>query len=1015
MYKLLSRRLILFCWCLFASVVAIAQNTLTGVVTDEESNPLPGVTVRLFKAKSKTVTDQRGQFVLKGSWAKGEKVEFSFVGFASRTYKLNGQTRLDVVLKESATDIGEVVVTAKTNINAIDLRGKAGVVENVDMDRVESKPMIDFALSLQGQVPGLVVVNTGELGSRPEIRIRGNSSLRKGNSTNEPLYVLDGQVISSDVFYNLNPTDIKSIKVLKNAAACALYGVKAANGVLEIASQRGYQGKPTISYSTNIGVTTRGRRGIRMMDSEEKLELERLMQNPEAPGYLYSADYYNKYYAGAPDLAQMISDGAARLDSLRRINTDWFGELLRNNVYHRHSLSIRGGNGTTAYYVSGNYSYQGGRIEGNDKQRMGLRLNLDQRIGSMGYLMVSVDGGYAKTNTPNGTSSSPTALVYELNPYEQKHGRLWSYPGQTYDDLMHQYSANAEDKRAGASASLTLTPLKGLDVAAIAGVDFLLGEGSQFTPSTAYSETHGGVPELARGIYSQFKNTTTNITSNVRVTYNHVFGEKHDLTVGANMDYYRTNTSNQLMRGYGVGTINSPAAINQSLSGTRQPYVSATRDKMAQIGFGGVAGYSYDSTYDLYATLKADASSVLPSDKRWNTAWAVGLGWTPTNYDFLKTSKWLTHLNLKASYGQTANLNGVSVSQTVASFQYGTTSYENRRPLDFVSLYNKDLVPEQNISTDLGVSFELWKRLSVDVNWYDRKTKQALLDVPIPSSTGFTTLKRNIGVLQNRGVEIGVNAKLLDDAAWRWSIGTTLAYNENKVLDLYFADRFYSYEEALVPDYEIGKSYDMLYGPVSLGINPMTGYPVFLDGNGEEKQATKPLTKDDVVALGHLTPPYTGTISMNLGYGTLDLDVDFYYVHGGVQRYNYTYVRNRDNATRNAVAGQTEKMWFRQGDENKTYWTPFYTSAIAEENIALYPNSKTIGKSDYLKLAMVSLRYRLPSSWTQRHLPFLQYCTVGLQGSNLYTWTNYDESDPESGQLAGTTQPVFTLNLNVTF
>ena len=481
------------------------------------------------------------------------------------------------------------------------------------------------------------------------------------------------------------------------------------------------------------------------------------------------------------------------------------------------------------------------------------------------------------------------------------------------------------------------------------------------------------------------------------------------------MDYYRTNTSNQLMRGYGVGTINSPAAINQSLSGTRQPYVSATRDKMAQIGFGGVAGYSYDSTYDLYATLKADASSVLPSDKRWNTAWAVGLGWTPTNYDFLKTSKWLTHLNLKASYGQTANLNGVSVSQTVASFQYGTTSYENRRPLDFVSLYNKDLVPEQNISTDLGVSFELWKRLSVDVNWYNRKTKQALLDVPIPSSTGFTTLKRNIGVLQNRGVEIGVNAKLLDDAAWRWSIGTTLAYNENKVLDLYFADRFYSYEEALVPDYEIGKSYDMLYGPVSLGINPMTGYPVFLDGNGEEKQATKPLTKDDVVALGHLTPPYTGTISMNLGYGTLDLDVDFYYVHGGVQRYNYTYVRNRDNVTSNAVAGQTEKMWFRQGDENKTYWTPFYTSAIAEENIALYPNSKTIGKSDYLKLSMVSLRYRLPSSWTQRHLPFLQYCTVGLQGSNLYTWTSYDESDPESGQLAGTTQPVFTLNLNVTF
>ena len=187
-------------------------------------------------------------------------------------------------------------------------------------------------------------------------------------------------------------------------------------------------------------------------------------------------------------------------------------------------------------------------------------------------------------------------------------------------------------------------------------MDFLLGEGSQFTPSTAYSETHGGIPELARGIYSQYKNTTTNTTSNIRATYNRTFSEKHDLTIGANMDYYRTHTSNQLIRGYGVGTINSPAAINQSLSGNRQPYVNATRDEMAQIGFGGVFGYSYDNTYDLYGTIKADASSVLPSDKRWNTAWAVGIGWTPTCYAFLKDSKWLTHLNLKMGYGQTANL-----------------------------------------------------------------------------------------------------------------------------------------------------------------------------------------------------------------------------------------------------------------------------------------------------------------------------------------------------------------------
>lgn len=264
----------------------------------------------------------------------------------------------------------------------------------------------------------------------------------------------------------------------------------------------------------------------------------------------------------------------------------------------------------------------------------------------------------------------------------------------------------------------------------------------------------------------------------------------------------------------------------------------------------------------------------------------MGIGWTPSNYGFLKGNKVLTQLNLKASYGVTANLNGVSVSSTVASFKYSTSSYENQRPLEFVSLYNSDLVPEQNKNLDMGISFGLWNRLSFDLCWYDRKTEDALLDVPIPSSTGYTTLMRNIGVLQNKGVEINFNAKILDSYDWHCSIGGNLAYNNNKVLNLYYTDKIYSTEDALVPDYEVGKSYDILYGPKSLGINPLTGYPVFSTPSGE-KQATEVLTKDDVVALGHMTPPYTGSLYLSCTYKTLELDMDFYYVHGGIQRFNF--------------------------------------------------------------------------------------------------------------------------------
>lgn len=995
-------------------ILLVAQKKVEGNVVDTQRNALPGVAVRIVDAKLGTVTDIDGNYQLVGVY-NGAVIEFSFLGMNTKTIKYKGEKVIDVVLTEDETQLDEVVVSAKTNINEIDIRARSGVVQSIDVKRVEEKPMIDMGLALQGSVPGLSVINTGDLGSVPEIRIRGNSSLRKGNATNEPLYVMDGQVITAETFYNLNASDIQDIKVLKDAAACALYGVKAANGVLEITSKRGYEGKTSVNYNMNIGVTARGRRGIEMMSSAEKLELERLIQNPETPGYRYSADYYNRFHANDPNLSNLIAAGALKLDSMRNINTDWFDELLHTSLYQKHNLSVKGGSGETSYYISANYTQQGGRIPGNDKNRMSLRLNLDQRLGKIGYLMLSVNGGHSKTNTPNGTTNDPASLVYDLNPYEQKVGELWSNPGRTYSDLMNQYSEVGTDTDAGATASITITPVSGLDIAAVGGVNFLLAENQQFTPSTAYSETHSGIPEEERGIYSKSKLSTINLSSNVRITYSKTFAEKHDFTIGANTDYYMTSSDNVLMRGYGVGTINSAAAINQSLQGNRQPYVSGLRDKSAQIGIGVVGGYTYDGTYDLFATYKLDASSVLPADKRWNSAWAVGAGWTPSQYKFFKRQRVLTGLNLKASYGYMANLNGVSISSTVASFAYSTSKYETQRPLDLLSLYNSDLRPEQTKSVDAGLSLEFFKRLTIDANWYNRKTEDALLDVPIPASTGYTSLKRNIGSLQNQGVELSVNAKVVDLYNWTFIVGANMAYNKNKVLDLYYTDKIYTSDESIVPDYEVGKSYDMLYGPYSLGINPLTGYPVFLLPDGTEKQATEPLKAEDVIALGYSTPPYTGSFKFTLTYRSFDLDVDFYYALGGIQRYNYSYVRTKDDIHKNAVAGQTENMWFRPGDQDKLYPTPFYTSTTAENNISLYPNSLTVGSSDYLRLSLISLRYRVPPKWLAQHIKFVKYANFAFQASNIFTWTKYSESDPESGTLAGTLQPVYTINMSLTF
>lgn len=988
---------------------------LSGQVTDSFNEPLPGAAVFVRgHIKDGTSTDINGYFSLELPDGKKVIIEASYLGMKPYAVEYTGQKEIHIEMEYDANLMESAVVTGKQNINDLDIRAKAGVINSVDMDRLQDRPVMDLSLSLQGTAPGLIVTNRGDLGTKPEIRIRGNSSFRKGDVANEPLYVLDGQVISSDAFMTLNPLDIADIKILKDAVACALYGTKAANGVLEITSVRGTNGDTMVTYDFNGGVTFRGRRGVQMMQTDEKLELERRLKNVEAPGYRYSADYYNRFYSRDPDLEQMIAEGKAVLDKLRQTNTDWFKELLRNDFYQRHNLSVRGGNNKTSYYASANYSYQGGQVPGNDVNRFTGRMSLDQAVGNKGLVSLSVSGGYSKANSPNGSTYSPTSLIYELNPYESKtSGELWSYPNRSYEDLVYQFDRTSTEKRFGTTASLNLEPIQGLTIGAVAGLDFVLSESLEFTPSTAYEEQRSGAPKNELGKISKSKNTNANVTTNVRVTWNRTFG-KHDVTVGANTDYYWDNMDNMSVTGYGVGQLKSMAAINQSIEGNRKVSTSNFREKTAQLGIGLLGGYCYDGIYDIFGTYKADASSILPKDKRWNAAWAVGAGWNVKGYAFMEDWAPISALRFKASYGRTASLAGVSPSLTVGTFSYLEDSYGDIRLLELMALYNDTLRPEQTVTTEAGVSLGLFNRVTLDLGWYDRRTEDALLDVPIPASNGFTTLKRNIGVLSNSGVEASFNAKLIDRNDFRFNLRMSLAYNRNKVIDLYDGDRLYTSEDTIIPDYEVGQAYDMIYGPVSLGLDPMSGLPVFKGADGREIQATEKLTREDMVALGHSVPPFNGTINLSFTYKQLEFDADFYYVFGGIKAYAYAYVRDSDDANRNAVRGQVENMWFQKGDENKIYHTPFYSSS-AIENLTMWANSRSVGSSDYLRLSMLSLRYRFPHSFIRKLGGVVKYGNVAIQASNLFTLTRYKESDPESGSFVGAQQPILTFNLSLSF
>lgn len=990
--------------------------TLSGLITDIDGEPLPGAIVSVQGTAYACSTNAEGKYTLKGHLRKGHVIRVSFLGMEPVEVTYDNQPKLDFTLAPAVNNLNEVVVTANPNINNIDIRARSGVVQTVDMKRLNEKPMTDISLALQGAVPGLIITNTGELGSKPQIRIRGNQSLRVGDSANEPLFVLDGKVISSDAFRTLNPQDIKAIKVLKDAAACALYGIKAANGVIEITTKRGSTfGNVDVTYSLGMGVTLKGRRGVKVMRSDEKLELERLMMNEATPGYRYSEDYFRRRFPDSPDLDAMIASGKLVLDSLRAINTDWFGELMRMAFYQNHNLSVRGGSDKSSYFVSANIATQGGQVKGNSTLRGTLRMGIDVALGKLGYFTMTMDGAYTENKTPNGSTFSPASLIYNLNPYETKSGnQLWSYPNRTYSDLMYQYQSNTTDKRGGASASVNLKPFDDLEISAVAGVDYMVAEGTQLTPASSYSEQQSGFGPEALGKLNKDKNTLLNFSYNVRALYTKIFHDVHNLTLSLNHDYYLTSTDNLGITGYGVGNHASASLINQSLTGARKPAVSSFKEKVAQLGYGAVAGYTYADTYDLFATYKLDGSSVLPSDKRWNSAWALGLGWTPSQYSFLKDSKTLTRLNLKASYGNTASLARVSAAQTIATFSYLEDAYATSRILQLLALYNRDLKPEHTTSIDAGIQAGFFDVLTLDLRWYRRQTGDALLDVPIAASNGFSMMKRNIGVLRNEGIEAGFSLFMPDlTPDWGLRLGASVAYNKNKVIDLYYTDKLFTSDYSLIPDFQTGKPYDTLYGLRQTGINAVTGLPMFVGKDGREiVPGQTQLTRDDFVDLGHLTPPFSGSINIGLTWKDFELDADFYWVAGGIKQYNYTYVRNRDNVNLNALRGLTNTMWFHEGDVNKIYYSPFYSSAAIET--LQYANTSNTGSSNYLRLSMLSLRYRVPQN-ILKSTKVVKYATAALQASNLFTLTPYSESDPETGMLGAAVQPVVTFNLSLTF
>ena len=989
---------------------AVAQNhyNLRGIVTDADGLPLAGATAQIVGTLQGIITNDKGEFFLYTSQPKGTLI-FSFMGMKTVKHPFQGDTTFKIQMEDDTMMLEGVQLIAKQNINEIDARSKTGNVETIAIKDLKNTPVASLALALQGKTPGMRIINRGELGSKPEIRIRGNSSLRKGDDANQPLFILDGKMISAETFYYLNPEDIKEMKVLKDAVATALYGIKASNGVIEITSKRG--GEKTFSYHMQTGFTMPSPLKVQLMNSTEKLALEHLLKKEETPGYLYSEEYINRRYSGS-ELPLRLAEGQRKLDSLRRINTDWHKELTNLQVFQKHDLSFQNGNDNNNYYFSLGYLQQDGQIKGNGLQRLSSRFAIDQNITKNAVATLSMNGAYAKLNTPNGAHFSTEELIYNLNPYETTNSqRLYSYPDRSYADLFNQFSGEKTTKNIGASLSFNWKITPSLDISAVAGLDYSLADDLQITPETAYSEQRSGRAQNALGTLYQSRNTLTNITANTRINYQKTIG-KHDFTLGANADNYTTITDNLSVIGHGLyGKIRSVAAIDNSLTGAGKPTIGGRKQTDRNLGFGVLTAYTYNNIYNLFGTYKLDASSILPKEKRWNSAWAIGASINFKQYPFLQDSQWINDLDLRASYGHTANAQAISPSLITATFKYLAENYADTRIMTINSLPNKDLKAEQNQITDLGLSATILKT-NLQFSIYKRITKDALLSIPIPSSAGFDLQMQNVGILENKGFEVSIRQPIYSNEDYYISWGGNISYNQNKVTNLYGKDRIYTSAEQKIPEYQLGKSTDALYGLNSTGINPITGLPEFITAEGRQVDANTALSADDYIYLGMASPPFSGSCNLYFSYKKWELTADFYYTIGGKRSYSSKYIRNTDTARYNAAKAQLTDMWWQVGDENKRYPTPFH-SASAIENLS-QPNNKNLMSTSFLRFSNLSLRYQLSKEMLQS-IGNLRYATIGLTTANIAVWSGYKDSDPETSNIVNPLPPTITLNLNITF
>ncbi|HEU4470562.1 MAG TPA: SusC/RagA family TonB-linked outer membrane protein, partial [Flavisolibacter sp.] len=879
------RNLFLLCAGLFFLFTrSNAQDrVITGTVRDSLGQPLSGVSIKVTGMRTGTATDGAGAFTL--TVPQGARsIEVSSVGYTMQVVGIPSGGSLGITLLQDAGNMNEVVVTGYARQRRSEYSGAASKVTG---EQIRNFPVASFDQMLQGRAPGLTVLSgSGQPGSAATLILRGPSSIQGGSA---PLFVVDGVAVESGVFQSINPNDIASIDVLKDASAAALYGSRGAAGVIVVTTRRGSGGKMKMGYSGQFGVKGTPVFNYDMMNSAELLKAQEDLglqipnstvsawQSgglPTLPGWQYSRLNPNKLSGGVlvPKTAADFDYGDRQLDSLRAINTDWDDLFFRNGNFSNNEISFSGGTGKTRLYSNLGYYSEEGISAPSDMKRVTLRTNMDYSDDQLTFAFSS-NLGYTRRNLQanplQGLIIDPFLAPRTTPPYitaRRADGKYNVNAAQPYfgPNMLDaiQYNKVYNDQVKGIlGLSLNYNFSKHVYGSALAGIDFRETNNTTYNDPRAFDIASNTNIRTRSGTMIEAINRFLQVNTRASIGYRNTLARLHDMDVNLTAEYLKYYAKTFSAQGFGIDIKrpNTLAAVTAG-NGANQLFqaVTGTRSQRAIVSFMGNARYSFNRKYTLTGTYRYDGASNLPEDNRFQGFYAIGAIWDVMRESFMGNSRHINALRLKLSHGQSANADNFPFGD----FGYLPTYVQALTPGGTLGITannagNPQGDWEYTTTTNLGIEFGLFgNRLSGDVQVYNKVTDNLFARLTLSSTGGFAAQNVNAGSMYNRGIEYAFSYDVIRNRLLTWTVNVNGAYNRNKVTSLGTVTSFERGTELIKVGLPIGSHYEVKWA----GVDAATGSPLYFDREGKLTSSYSP--NDRVQEFGTWVPPYTG------GFGT---------------------------------------------------------------------------------------------------------------------------------------------------